>query len=408
MLKTITVSQLNRYVKERLQEDDGLQMLSIRGEISNFTHHIKTGHFYFSLKDESCSVKAVMFRSDAQHTGFMPENGMKVIVYAYASLFERDGTFQVYATKLIPDGIGEMQVALEQLKAKLSAKGFFAQEAKKKLPAHPAVVGIVTSKTGAALQDILNVANRRCPTVRLLLAPVRVQGGQAATEIARAIRQLDEMGVCDVIIVARGGGSKEDLWVFHDERIAQAAFECKTPFVSAVGHEIDVSILDLVADLRAPTPSAAAELVFPNLAQRIQQMQKAVFLQRKRIDERLCFLQNKLYSMIRPANRNQIHRKYGAKKEKIDMQWKAIQKEISFQHEQARDNLAHLLHRAQSLNPYAVLARGYAVVTKNDTPIYDETQLAKDDQIEVQMHQTKLFCKIEQIQIQEESKWIKI
>ena len=267
MAEVISVSALNQYVKTLLDANDILFDLALRGEIANFVQNSRSGHCYFSLRDEASSVKAVMFRSDARRLGFRPEEGMKVIVRCRATLYERDGAFQVYVNDMFPDGIGSAQLAFEQLKAKLEQEGLFAPEHKKPLPAYPKCIGIVTSKTGAALQDIRNIISRRWPAVRLLLCPVNVQGFEAAKEIAAAIDRLDKSGEVDTIIVARGGGSREDLWVFNAEIIARAAYRCKTPLISAIGHEIDFTILDFVADQRAPTPSAAAELAVPDRAE---------------------------------------------------------------------------------------------------------------------------------------------
>ena len=264
MTDVIGVSALNRYVKSTLDSDGFLSDLALRGEVSGFVNHVKSGHWYFTLKDEKASVKAVMFRQEARRLGFVPQDGMRVVVRCRASLYEATGSFQVYVQDLFPDGLGAAQLAFDQLKARLEAEGLFRPEHKKPLPAYPARIGVVTSATGAALQDIRNVLSRRWPLATLLLAGVNVQGLAAAEEISRAIAELDASGLADVIIVARGGGSREDLWVFNDERIARAAYACKTPLISAVGHEIDVSILDYVADLRAPTPSAAAELATPD------------------------------------------------------------------------------------------------------------------------------------------------
>ena len=267
MAEVITVSALNRYVKTLLDANDALFDLALRGEIANFVQNARSGHCYFSLRDDVCSVKAVMFRTDARRLAFRPEEGMRVVVRCRATLYERDGAFQLYVNDMFPDGIGTAQLALEQLKAKLEQEGLFAPEHKKPLPEFPKCIGVVTSKTGAALQDIRNVLTRRWPSVRLLLCPVTVQGFEAAQQVADAIKKLDQRKEVDEIIVARGGGSREDLWVFNAEMIARAAYRCKKPLISAIGHEIDYTILDFVADCRAPTPSAAAELAVPDRAE---------------------------------------------------------------------------------------------------------------------------------------------
>lgn len=283
MAEVITVSALNRYVKTLLDANDALFDLALRGEIANFVQNARSGHCYFSLRDDVCSVKAVMFRTDARRLAFRPEEGMRVVVRCRATLYERDGAFQLYVNDMFPDGIGTAQLALEQLKAKLEQEGLFALEHKKPLPAFPKCIGVVTSKTGAALQDIRNVLTRRWPSVRLLLCPVTVQGFEAAQQVADAIKKLDQRKEVDEIIVARGGGSREDLWVFNAEMIARAAYRCKKPLISAIGHEIDYTILDFVADCRAPTPSAAAELAVPDRAE-----QKRILLDLQQNIRKIC------------------------------------------------------------------------------------------------------------------------
>ena len=264
MADYINVTSLNRLAKRVLEQCDPLNDLIVCGEISGFTRHYKSGHLYFTLKDENASIKTVMFRSQAQLLNFEPQNGMLVLVYGRATIYERDGAFQLYADYMKPFGAGAAQMAFDALYKKLEAEGLFAPERKRPLPAVPRCIGVVTSKTGAAWQDVQNVIGRRWPMVKLLLAPVSVQGIEAEKSIVDGIRRLDRDPRPDLILVTRGGGSKEDLWVFNSERIARAAAACRRPVVSAVGHEIDTSILDYVADLRAPTPSAAAELCVPD------------------------------------------------------------------------------------------------------------------------------------------------
>ena len=242
MADYINVTSLNRLAKQVLAQCDPLNDLIVCGEISGFTRHYKSGHLYFTLKDENAAIKTVMFRSQAQLLNFEPQNGMLVLVYGRATIYERDGAFQIYVNEMFPDGIGAAQLAFEQLKAKLEQEGLFAVEHKKPLPTYPKCIGVVTSKTGAALQDIRNVIGRRWPAAKLLLCPVNVQGFEAAQQVADAIGKLDKSGRVDEIIVARGGGSREDLWVFNAEVIARAAYRCKVPLISAIGHEIDFTI----------------------------------------------------------------------------------------------------------------------------------------------------------------------
>lgn len=379
MANVITITALNKYVKSLLEKDAVLTDIALRGEISNFTHHLKTGHFYFSLRDEQCSVKAVMFRGDASALPFMPENGMRVIVQCRISLFERDGSFQVYVQHMVPDGIGAMQLAFEQLKEKLAKEGLFDEARKQALPAVPQCVGLVTSKTGAAIQDIFNVTRRRYPAAHFLLAPVTVQGEAAAQGIADAITALDASGRVDVIIVARGGGSKEDLWVFNNERIARAAFACKTPIVSAIGHEIDFSILDFVADLRAPTPSAAAELVMPDIAG----VQREIYIIYTNIHKEM---QNRLVLCYNVLNNNKQS---------------AVQN-VHARMQAAQQYLQHAALLCNSLSPLAVLSRGYSIARKDNAVLKNAQKIQVQDTIQVQLYKDVLTCTVQQIHKTEE------
>ena len=258
-----SVSQLNAYVKNILDNDDNLKQLFVTGEISNFKAHY-SGHLYMTIKDESAAIKAVMFAGNASRLKFMPENGMKVIIFGTVSLFNRDGSYQLYITDMQPDGVGSLNVAFEQLKRKLEAEGLFSETHKKPIPRFPERVGVVTSETGAAVQDIFNVLGRRYPVAKVVLRPTKVQGEGAAEDIANAIKEFNELNAADVLIVGRGGGSVEDLWAFNEEIVARAVYASKIPVISAVGHETDFTICDFVADLRAPTPSAAAECAVPD------------------------------------------------------------------------------------------------------------------------------------------------
>ena len=362
MAEVISVSALNRYVKTLLDANDLLFDLALRGEIANFVQNARSGHCYFSLRDETSSVKAVMFRSDARRLGFRPEEGMKVIVRCRATLYERDGAFQVYVNDMFPDGIGSAQLAFEQLKAKLDREGLFAAERKKPLPRFPKCIGLVTSKTGAALQDIRNVIGRRWPAVRLLLCPVNVQGFEAADEIAAAIDRLDKSGQVDEIIVARGGGSREDLWVFNAERIARAAFRCKTPLISAIGHEIDFTILDFVADQRAPTPSAAAELAVPDRAEfsrKLCNLKENIHIS---IQNRLSLCYNRLDETVQPLSRQNMQAQLAGRQQQLEAVSGQLQTAAREKQQDAGLRLRHAAALAATLNPYGVLARGYALV----------------------------------------------
>lgn len=403
MAEVISVSTLNQYVKTLLDANDLLFDIALRGEIANFVQNVRSGHCYFSLRDETSSVKAVMFRSDVRRLGFRLQEGMKVLVRCRATLYERDGAFQVYVNDMFPDGIGSAQLAFEQLKAKLNAEGLFAPEHKKPLPKYPKCIGVVTSKTGAALQDIRNILSRRWPAVRLLLCPVNVQGFEAAKEIAAAIECLDKSGQVDEIIVARGGGSREDLWVFNAEIIARAAYRCKTPLISAIGHEIDFTILDFVADQRAPTPSAAAELAVPDreelrqklcsLAQNIQiSMQnclKICYNELKQTEE--TFSMETVRRTVLAGNNELLQRKQRLSDAKNALLRKK------------QERLGHAAALAASLNPYQVLARGYTMLSDEKGRICTVENLCAGDQIAVKGIKHTAQCTVMSVEETNES-----
>ncbi|MEG2833224.1 MAG: exodeoxyribonuclease VII large subunit [Ruthenibacterium sp.] len=398
MANVITVTALNQYVKALLEHDAVLTDIAIRGEISNFVNHFKTGHFYFTLKDAQCSVKAVMFRSNAQALGFLPQNGMRVIARCRISLFERDGAFQIYVEDLFPDGIGAMQLAFEQLKQKLDAEGLFAQEAKQALPRMPQMIGLVTSKTGAAIQDIFNVTQRRYPMAHFLLAPVTVQGNEAAQGIANAITALDQSGKVDVIIVARGGGSREDLWVFNSELIARAAFACKTPLVSAIGHEIDFSILDFVADLRAPTPSAAAELVMPDLHAELEKNVKIYTNIHKQIQRRVDLCYNIVNHQKNAPSLLAMQQTVAKKQADLSRKSSVITAQIQTILQRMQTRLSHAAVLSVSLNPQAILSRGYAIASIGEVTLKSVKQVFPNEGINVRLSDGTLGCTVNTIE----------
>lgn len=381
MAEVISVSALNQYVKTLLDANDILFDLALRGEIANFVQNARSGHCYFSLRDAAASVKAVMFRSDARRLGFRPEEGMKVVVRCRATLYERDGAFQVYVNEMFPDGIGAAQLAFEQLKAKLEQEGLFAAEHKKSLPAYPKCIGIVTSKTGAALQDIRNVISRRWPAAKLLLCPVSVQGFEAAQQVADAIGRLDRSGKVDEIIVARGGGSREDLWVFNAEVIARAAYRCKVPLISAIGHEIDFTILDFVADRRAPTPSAAAELAVPDRAELLRVLLQLEQRCQSTLQSRFATASGRLERAGQQLSRDMIRRTLTAGQTKLEAYQKELEDAARSGIQKRTNQLRHAAALADSLSPYRVLGRGYAMVYDSKNRLCSADALSTDDRI---------------------------
>ena len=400
MADYINVTSLNRLARQVLAQCDPLNDLIVCGEISGFTRHYKSGHLYFTLKDENASIKTVMFRSQAQLLNFAPQNGMLVLVYGRATIYERDGAFQLYADYMKPFGAGAAQMAFDALYKKLDAEGLFAPERKRPLPAVPRCIGVVTSKTGAAWQDVQNVIARRWPMVRLLLAPVNVQGIEAEQSITEGIRRLDRDPRPDLILITRGGGSKEDLWVFNSERIARAAAACRKPVVSAVGHEIDTSILDYVADLRAPTPSAAAELCVPDQA---ELRQKIFILQQniqKNIQNRCSLCYNRFNQLAAVEILQRQHQQMARREQELARMQEAVCRAAQQRVQDAERSLQHAASVADSLSPYAVLARGYTLAEKSGVPCAVET-LRPGEAVTLRGARATADCRIEAVHISE-------
>lgn len=359
--QALSVTQVNLYIKELLNRDAILTDIMVKGELSNFKAH-SSGHMYMSLKDETGVMRAVMFRSAAAKLTFRPENGMKVVCRGRISVYERDGQYQLYIDHMTPDGVGDLHVAFERLKQKLQKEGLFAPEHKKPLPKYPKTVGVVTAPTGAAIRDILNILSRRFPYADVLLFPVLVQGENAAQSIAQAITYLDQARLVDVMIVGRGGGSIEDLWAFNEEVVARAIYACTTPVVSAVGHEIDFTIADFVADLRAPTPSAAAELVVPSqteLLEKFQNVYTRLYRQANRILEkqrmRLQYFADKpvLKDPLRRINDSRMYL------DSVFARFESASRSLLVAKQQ---QLKVSVSKLESLSPLATLSRGFSVV----------------------------------------------
>lgn len=383
--QVITVTQLNTFVKDYIDALPLLRQVNVKGEVSNLTKH-KTGHYYFTLKDEGSLIKAVMFRADAANLDFDMENGQKVIVTGRVSVFVRDGSYQLYATAIEQDGIGSLYEAFEKLKAKLAAEGLFDPAHKKALPKTPFRIGIVTAPTGAAIQDMKNIAARRFPLCELILYPSLVQGKDAASEIIRGVRYFDRHKSVDLIIIGRGGGSIEDLWAFNDEALARTVYDCETPVISAVGHEIDFTIADFVADLRAPTPSAAMELALPDKNElkrkfgNINTHNAASLSKRLQSERRLITLLASSRVLINPRATLDDRRMALLKDEE---QLTAAASRLLSRKREGLDAVSRLL---ASFDPMSVLRRGYAALyDKNGSVIKSSTQLAVGDSFTVRV-----------------------
>lgn len=402
MADFIRVTDLNALAKQWLAQCEPLNNLIVCGEISNFTRHYKSGHLYFTLRDENASVKAVMFRDKARLLGFPPQNGMLVLAYGYATLYERDGAFQLYVTYMRPFGAGAAQMAFDALKKKLEAEGLFDAAHKRPLPAMPHCIGVVTSKTGAALQDVEHVIARRWPLTRLLLAPVSVQGLEAEDGIVAGIRALDADPRPDLILVTRGGGSKEDLWVFNSEKIARAAYACHKPVVSAVGHEIDYTILDYVADLRAPTPSAAAELCVPDrrdVAQKICSLYQNI---QKNIQSCFEMCYNKTNALGAQRTLQALHTRMEHSQDQLASLHTTVQGAAQARIKEAATALGGASALAASLNPYAVLARGYAMVQDEAGECRTVSTLKPGQHIVLRGADAVADCQVQGVRRQEE------
>ena len=375
---TVSVSQLNNYIKRVFDANSYLTDIKVCGELSNFKLH-SSGHIYASLKDEGGVIKLVMFRSSAQYLKFRPEDGMKVIVRGRISVYEQGGIYQMYAESIEPDGEGSLYAAFEKLKAKLSEKGMFDEIHKKPLPRFPARIGVVTAQGGAALQDILNITSRRYPLAEIVLFPVSVQGTSASREISDALNYMNKTNACDVIICGRGGGSIEDLWAFNEEIVANAIFNSHIPIVSAVGHETDFTIADFVADLRAPTPSAAAELVCPSAQELSEFFRNA----KSRLSSLLI---NNV--KIKKANLTRLSESYvftkfsdilDGHRQKIDTLSTESQVALKNLIIKKQNTLAKEAAKLDALSPLKVLLRGYSLATDNDGKLISSVNDAKTD-----------------------------
>ena len=378
----ISVTELNSYIKNKIADDEYLNNVLIKGEISNFKNHY-TGHMYFTLKDENSLIKCVMFKTYAQKLNFMPKDGMKVFVLGGVSVFERDGVYQIYVKAMQEDGVGILYKKYEELKQRLEQEGYFTEEHKKAIPQIPKIIGVLTSQTGSVIRDIINVSTRRNPNVNIRLYPVPVQGEGAAEKIADGIKFMNKNQLADVLILARGGGSLEDLWPFNEEIVAHAIYNSEIPVISAVGHETDFSISDFVADLRAPTPSAAAELAVPDVyevKQKINSYQnrlrlslvKKVEIMKLRYEK--CMSSRVFKEPLRNINDNYL---------KVDTYIKKLENIIKTKQKEEKTKYVELVAKLDTLSPLKTLTRGYSLVEKNNNIIKSAKDVNTGDKIDL-------------------------
>lgn len=426
-IKSITVSQLNRYVFRLLGNQSVLQNISIVGELSNVKVY-SSGHWYFNLKDQNAQVSCVMFKSAASSLNFRPKDGDAVILSGKVSLYERDGKFQVYVNKMDLDGKGNLYLLFEQLNKKLQAEGLYSEEFKKPIPKFPKVIGVATSRSGAVIQDIINVSRRRWPLSKIVLAPCSVQGENAAPTIVKSIEKLNEMEEVDVIIVGRGGGSLEDLWAFNEESVARAVFASEKPIISAVGHESDTTICDYVADLRAPTPSAAAEVALPNINEVLEYMRSKEVQMSRLLSAKVDFSETRLFnledklktnmvSIIKLLNQKLSHlsenrfllnpyENLDRKKEAVDINADKLEQRMTYLLKNKEQSLAHKVASLDALSPLKVLGRGYSMLTRTgeSKPLVSAQDIRKNEALDVFMQDGKLKVEVLDVSIEKEGK----
>lgn len=390
----ITVSDLNQYIKNKIVEDESLNNILVKGEISNFKNHY-TGHMYFTLKDEKSLIKCIMFKSYAQKLNFMPKDGMKVFLFGGVSVFERDGVYQIYVKAMQEDGLGDLYTTYQKLKNKLGEQGLFDEEHKMPIPMMPKVIGVLTSQTGSVIRDIINVSTRRNPNVVIRLLPVPVQGEGAAEKIAAGIEYMNRNRLADVLVLARGGGSLEDLWPFNEEVVAYSIYHSEIPIISAVGHETDFTIADFVADLRAPTPSAAAELAVPDIyevEQKIRTYQNRLRMSLiKKVEIMKLRYEKSMSSIVFKEPTRRMQENYI----RIDQQVKQLENLILTRQEKEKTKYGHLIAKLDAYSPLKTLARGYSITQKDGKVIRTQTELKSGDMVELRFIDGQKQAKIQ-------------
>ena len=416
--KYLTVTALTRYLKYKIESDSNLRTVYLKGEISNFKAH-STGHFYFSIKDENSIIKAIMFKSNASKLGFVPTEGMKVLVTGSISVYPQGGTYQIYVEDLIEDGVGNLYIAFEKLKEKLSKEGLFDKKYKKPIPKIPEKIGIVTAPTGAAIKDIISTIRRRFPYAETYLFPALVQGENASLDIIKKVNQADSFGL-DVLIVGRGGGSFEDMNCFNDEELARLIFKCNTPIISAVGHEIDYTIIDFVADLRAPTPTGAAEMAVPNVTDVISSINqfkirsseaiiKRVKLNKLKLDaiknsfvikNPMLMYNNKaqaLDNLIEKINKSILNKIEKEHTRLNEFKNNYILKNPDILYKTKMDKLSNIIEKLELLNPISILKKGYSLTYINGNVVNSISKVNKNDKIDIRLSDGILKANVEKV-----------
>lgn len=381
----ISVTELNMYIKGKFQEDEYLNNVLVKGEISNFKHHY-TGHMYFTLKDENSLIKCIMFKTATVHLDFVPKDGMKVMVLGTVSVFERDGVYQIYAKAMKQEGVGDLHAEYERLKQKLEQEGLFDKNHKQKIPFMPKIIGVLTSNTGSVIRDIINVSTRRNPNVYIRLFPVPVQGPGAAEKIVKAIEIMNEKKLADVLILARGGGSLEDLWPFNEEIVARAIYNSELPIISAVGHETDFTIADFVSDLRAPTPSAAAELAVPNieeikikLTSYERQLKNALY---KKVEIMKLRYERCLKSSVFTNPLQRVNDSYLM----VENIQRKLENLVNIKVKENKEYMIKYISKLDALSPLKTLTRGYSIVMDNNNKVINTvTKLNTGDIIKIRL-----------------------
>lgn len=398
----LTVTNLNLYIKALMESDEVLNNIIVKGEISNFKHH-SSGHMYFTLKDENSKIRCIMFRGSNLFLKFVPEDGMNVVIEGHVSLYERDGQYQLYCSRMEPDGLGSLYLAYEQLKERLQREGLFGNEFKKPIPEFPKKIGVATSPTGAVIRDIINVSTNRFPGINILLYPVKVQGEGASRSIVSAIEYFNSRDDIDVIIVGRGGGSIEELWAFNEEDVARAIFKSRIPVISAVGHETDFTIADFVADARASTPSHAAEIAVPSyndITYKIDKLRQMLITHTSNgIYQKSFSVRNYLQHMKANSPKNRINQYM----QYLDNLQNKMVHNIKITVSTGRTSVSVCSGKLDSLSPLKVLARGYTYVEKNNIVVRSVSDIKRDELIRMHMNDGMVDCKV--IDIMEGQRW---